>query len=64
MTQKEVHNMIVLHATPEQKTQIAVACAMQGVKIQNVEQTIATVVTGISKYIRQQDLEYLNKIII
>lgn len=64
MTQKEVHNAIVLNTTQEQKTELALACAVYGVKIQDIEETIAKTVTVISKVIRQQDIEYLNQIMI
>lgn len=64
MTQKEVHNAIVLNTTQEQKLQIAMMCAMRGVKIQDIEQIIAKVVTDMGRFVKQQDMEYLNKIII
>ena len=63
MTQKEVHNAIVLNTTPEQKLQIAMVCAMRGVKIQDIEQIIAKVVTDMGRFVKQQDMEYLNKFI-
>lgn len=64
MTQKEVHNALVLNTTPEQKIEIVLTCAMNGVKVQDLEKCIATTVTGLSKAIRQQDIEYLNRIIL
>lgn len=63
MTQKEVHNAIVLNTTQEQKLQIAMMCAMRGVKIQDIEQIIAKVVTDMGRIVKQQDMEYLNKFI-
>lgn len=63
MTQKEVHNAIVLNTTQEQKLQIAMMCAMRGVKIQDIEQIIAKVVTDMGRFVKQQDMEYLNKFI-
>lgn len=63
MTQKEVHNAIVLNTTQEQKLQIAMMCAMRDVKIQDIEQIIAKVVTDMGRFVKQQDMEYLNKFI-
>lgn len=64
MTQKELHNQIVLNASPEAKTQFALACALHGVPVQEVEKTVANLITGIASVIRQEDLDYLNKIIL
>lgn len=64
MTQKELHNQIVLNASPEAKAQFALACAIHGVPVQEVEKTAANLITGIASVIRKQDLEYLNKIIL
>ena len=55
MTQKEVHNRIVLNASPEEKAQFALACAVHGVSVQEVEKTVATMVTSIASVIRQED---------
>lgn len=63
MTQKELHNRIVLNASPEEKAQFALHCALHGVKVQDVEKTVANLITGIASVIRQEDLDYLNKII-
>lgn len=63
MTQKEVHNWIVLNASPEEKAQFALACALHGVPVQEVEKTVANLIIGIASVIRQEDLDYLNKII-
>lgn len=64
MTQKELHNQIVLNASPEAKTQFALVCAIHGVAVQEVEKTVANLITGIASVIRQEDLDYLNKIIL
>ena len=64
MTQKELHNQIVLNASLEEKTQFALACAVHGVSVQEVEKTVANLITGIASVIRQEDLDYLNKIIL
>ena len=64
MTQKEIHNRIVLNASPEEKAQFALACALHGVPVQEVEKTVANLITGIVSVIRQEDLDYLNKIIL
>lgn len=64
MTQKELHNQIVLKASPEEKEQFALACAVHGVPVQEVEKTVANLITGIASVIRQEDLDYLNKIIL
>lgn len=64
MTQKELHNQIVMNASPEEKMQFALACAVHGVLPQKVEETVANLITGIASVIRQEDLEYLNKIIL
>ena len=64
MTQKELHNQIVLNASPEAKTQFALVCAIHGVRVQEVEKTVANLITGIASVIRQEDLDYLNKIIL
>lgn len=61
MTQKELHNQIVLNASPEAKTQFALVCAIHGVPVQ---ETVANLITGIASVIRQEDLDYLNKIIL
>lgn len=63
MTQKELHNQIVLNASPEEKAQFALACAVHGVPVQEVEKTVANLITDIASVIRQEDLDYLNKII-
>lgn len=64
MTQKELHNQIVLNASPEEKTQFALACSLYGVPVQEVEKTVANLITGIASVIRQEDLDYLNEIIL
>ena len=64
MTQKEIHNRIVLNASPEEKAQFALACALHWVPVQGVEKTVANLITGIASVIRQEDLDYLNKIIL
>lgn len=64
MTQKEVHNRIVLNASPEEKAQFALACSLYGVPVQEVEKTVANLITGIASVIRQEDLDYLNEIIL
>ncbi len=48
MTQKELHNQIVLNASPEAKTQFALVCAIHGVPVQEVEKTVANLITGIA----------------
>lgn len=63
MTQKELHNQIVLNATPKQKHNLPL-CAIHGVPVQEVEKTVANLITGIASVIRQEDLDYLNKIIL
>lgn len=64
MTQKELHNRIVLKASPEEKAQFALVCAIHGVPVQEVEKTVANLITGIASVIRQENLDYLNKIIL
>ena len=39
-------------------------CAIHGVPVQEVEKTVANLITGIASVIRQEDLDYLNKIIL
>ena len=64
MTQKELHNQIVLNASLVAKTQYALVFAIHGVPVQEVEKTVANLITGIASVIRQEDLDYLNKIIL
>ena len=61
MTQKELHNQIVLNASPEAKTQFALVCAIHGVPVQEVEKTVANLITGIASVIRQEDLEPVSR---
>lgn len=64
MTQKELHNQIVLNASHEEKIQFALACALYKIPVQEVEKTAAKLITGMASAIRQGDLDYLNKIIL
>lgn len=51
MTKEQVHDALC-KASDEDKMKMALACQMNGVDIQSVEETLANVLTGIQKSIK------------
>jgi len=51
MTKEQVHDALC-KASDEDKMKMALACQMNGVDIQSVEETLANVLTGVQKSIK------------
>lgn len=61
ITQKDVHNSIVINANDWQKRYLSLQCGGNVEKIKEVEQTMANVINGISKALKNSGTDYLNK---
>lgn len=62
ITQQDVHNSIVISANNWQKSYLSLQCGGNVEKIKEVEQTIANVINGISKALKNSGTDYLNKL--
>lgn len=62
ITQKDVHNNIVVNASDWQKSYLSLQCGGNGEKIKEVEQTMANMINGISKVLENSGTDYLNKL--
>lgn len=62
ITQQDVHNSIVINANNWQKSYLSLQCGGNVEKIKEVEQTIANVINGISKAVKNSGTDYLNKL--
>ena len=62
VTQKDVHNSIVVNASVRQKRYLSLQCGGSVEKIKEVEQTMANMINGISKALKNSGTDYLNKL--
>ena len=62
ITQQDVHNSIVINVNNWQKSYLSLQCGGNVEKIKEVEQTIANVINGISKALKNSGTDYLNKL--
>lgn len=62
ITQKDVHNSIVINANDWQKRYLSLQCGGDIEKIKQFEQTMANMINGISKAIKNSGTDYLNKL--
>lgn len=62
VTQKDVHNSIVVNANVWQKRYLSLQCGGSFEKIKKVEQTMANMINGISKAVENSGTDYLNKL--
>lgn len=62
ITQQDVHNNIVLNANDWQKRYLSLQCGGDIEKIKQVEQTIANLVNGVAKALKNSGTDYLNKL--
>lgn len=60
VTQKDVHNIIVEKAEPWQKQYLSLQCSGDPEKIKSVEQSMATLVNGITAILKNCGTDYLN----
>lgn len=61
VTQKDVHNSIVVNANAWKKRYLSLQCGGNVEKIKEVEQTTANMINGISKALKNSGTDYLNK---
>lgn len=62
VTQKDIHNSIVVNASDWQKSYLSLQCGGRVEKIKEVEQTTANTINGISKALKNSGTDYLNKL--
>ena len=62
ITRKDVHNSIVANTNDWQKSYLSLQCGGNVEKIKEVEQTIANMINGISKALKNSGTDYLNKL--
>ena len=62
VTQKDVHNNIVVNASAWQKRYLSLQCGGDIEKIKEVEQTMANMIHGISQALNTSGTDYLNKL--
>lgn len=62
ITQKDIHNSIVVNANDWQKIYLSFQCGGSVEKIKEVEQTIADKINGVSKVLKNSGTDYLNKL--
>ena len=62
VTQKDVHNNIVVNASVWQKRYLSLQCGGDVEKIKEVEQSIANMINGVSKVLKNSGVDYLNKL--
>nr|DAN90025.1 MAG TPA: hypothetical protein [Bacteriophage sp.] len=63
VTQKDIHNSIVVNASDWQKSYLSLQCGGDVEKIKKVEQTMANMINGISKALENSGTDYLNEIL-
>jgi len=61
MTKQEIHE-ILCNADDQTKMRLAVACQMQGIRVESLEELLANVITGIQVVIEPalENYRYLN----
>ena len=62
ITQKDVHNNIVVNASVWQKIYLSLQCDGNVEKIKEVEKAMANMINGISKALKNSETDYLNKL--
>ena len=62
VTQKDVHNNIVVNASVWQKRYLSLQCGGDVEKIKEVENTMANTINSISKALKNSGTDYLNKL--
>lgn len=62
VTQKDVHNSIVINANDWQKCYLSLQCGGNVEKIKKIEQTMANMINGISEILKNSGTDYLNKL--
>lgn len=62
VTQKDVHNSIVVNASDWQKSYLSLQCGGSVEKIKEVEKAMANMINGISKALENSGTDYLNKL--
>lgn len=62
VTQKDVHNSIVVNANVWQKGYLSLQCGGDVEKIKQVEQAMANMINGISKALKNSGTDYLHKL--
>ena len=62
VTQKDVHNSIVVNESVWQKRYLSLQCGGNVEKIKEVEQAMANMINGISKALKNSGTDYLNKL--
>ena len=62
VTQKDVHNSIVVNASVWQKRYLSLQCGRSVEKIKEVEQAMDNMINGISKALENSGTDYLNKL--
>lgn len=63
ITQQDVHNHIVLNANDWQKRYLSMQCENDVEKLKEVEKSMANMVNGVVKALRNSGVDYLNKIV-
>ena len=61
ITQKDVHNNIVVNASAWQKRYLSLQCGGDIEKIKEIEQSMANIVNGVIECLQNSGVEYLNK---
>lgn len=61
ITQKDVHNQIVENTSIFQKAYLVFQCELYGISIEEMEQSIANVVNGITNVLSSDNMRYLCK---
>lgn len=62
VTQKDIHNSIAVNASDWQKRYLSLQCGGDVEKIKQAEQTMANMINGISKALKNSGTDYLNKL--
>ena len=62
ITQQDVHNSIVVNANAWQKMYLSMQCGGDIEKIKEVEQTMANLINGVAKSMKNSGTDYLNKL--
>ena len=62
VTQKDIHNSIVVNASAWQKRYLSLQCGGDFEKINEVENTMANIINSISKALKNSGTDYLNKL--
>lgn len=64
ITQQDVHNIIVVNANNWQKMYLSMQCGGDIEKIKEVKQTMANLINGVAKAMKNSGTDYLNKILL